>query len=223
MESHIHLTSQKTTSEADTSEADKHFQSLSTLISLQGKFIEVVDSSLRKYNGLLGAIKDEQKSINATLNNGLLGAINDEQKSINASLKQIMSYSKENNEVCQLAPGQCTACSFTQLHYQTTLEIKQHKTCLCKLIQDLCICCLTGYETLLMEIPVVSIFLPQPVFFHHEICNAKTMKSNIISRSHDDNISFLTAVESIRNKAFSRFTYPKNDFSLNITTKSTFH
>lgn len=198
MESHMDLNGQKTTSEAD-----KHFQSLSTLIALQGKFIEVVDSSLRKYNGLLGSIKDEQKLIST-------------------SLKQIIYFNKENNEVCQSrlsTPGQCTACSFTQVHYQTAMEIKQHKTCLCKLIQDSCICCLSGYETLLIDIPVVSIYLPQPVFFHHEISNAISTKSNIITRSHDDNISFITAVESIRNRAFSRFTYPKTDFTLNITSK----
>ena len=182
-------------SQITTSEADKHFESLSTLIALQGKFIQVVDYSLKKYNGLLTTIQDEQKSMNT-------------------SLKQIITY-KENNELRLLTQGQCTACSFTQLHYQA-LEIN-HKTCLCKLIQDSCICCLTGYETLLNDIPIISIYLPRPILFNHEISKAKTMKSNIISRTHDDNISFLIAVESIRNKAFSHFTNRKSDFTLKIT------
>lgn len=183
-------------SQITTSEADKHFESLSTLIALQGKFIEVVDYSLKKYNGLLSTIQDEQKSINTRL-------------------KQIITC-KENNELRSLTQGQCTACSFTQVHYQA-LEINRHKTCLCKLIKDSCICCLTGYETLLNDIPIISIYLPRPILFHHEITNAKTNKSNIISRTHDDNISFLIAVESIRNRAFSRFTNQKSDFTLKIT------
>lgn len=194
MESHMDIITQTT------SEADKHFQSLSTLIALQGKFMEVVDSSLRKYNGILASIQEEQKLINA-------------------SLKQIIGYKEDKDrQSTLLTHGQCIECSFTQLHYQSTLEIKQHKTCLCKLIQDCCICCLSGYETLLIDIPVISIYLPQPVFFYHEISNAKTLETNIISRSHDDNVSFLTTVGSIRNKAFSRFTYPRSDFSLNVTT-----
>lgn len=70
----------------------------------------------------------------------------------------------------------CFACGYVKSHKHEDLSNvsfkSTHYTCICNLFSDSVVCCIDGYENLMLSIPILAIYtnLPVSFFWHMENC-----------------------------------------------------
>ena len=84
----------------------------------------------------------------------------------------------------------CASCGYVKSHRQGVpfQEFNEsHYTCLCGIFSDSVICCIRGYENLLMAIPILAIYTNLPTSYYWHLENAVYSELNIrLARLNDD-------------------------------------
>lgn len=95
----------------------------------------------------------------------------------------------------------CEACGYIKSHKQEDLSNvsfkSTHYTCICNLFTDSVICCVDGYENLLLAIPILAVYTSLPVSYYWHMVNCYDADFNMRLARLNDNLVQQCAVIKI--------------------------
>jgi hypothetical protein len=96
----------------------------------------------------------------------------------------------------------CEACGYVKSHkYEDLLNISfksTHYTCICNLFSDSVVCCVDGYENLMLSIPILSIYTNLPVSYYWHMGNGYEADFNMrLARLNDQLVQQCAVIKVI--------------------------
>lgn len=100
-----------------------------------------------------------------------------------------------------LDASSCSACGYIKSHKPEDLSNvsfkSTHYTCMCNLFTDAVVCCIDGYENLMLSIPILAIYTNLPVSYYWHMANCYNADFNMRRARLNDNLVQQCAVIKI--------------------------
>jgi hypothetical protein len=108
----------------------------------------------------------------------------------------------ENFAIPILDAKSCEACGYVKSHKHEDLSNvsfkSSHYTCICRLFSGSVMCCVDGYENLMLSIPILSIYTNLPVSHYWHMVNGHVSDFNMrLARLNDQLVQQCAVIKVI--------------------------